>query len=297
MRILNLDFNNYLTGNARWITVDTFTATPKTLTLTSLNQYTNRTVNVTLYPINNKFVFDLSVTVRALMHDIVLAAQQVINPMKFTFKVDFVGTTTSEILIIDKTFIKGFNTQLNNTQDYLDNGANLLIGSPPLLYDSSFPTWVNAFVKLQDGAEVLEYVSNLPVYEKLHKKFCNYALVSFLNSKGGYQFFVFDSYEISTKNKPDKLIGTRQLQFSDAGFKTIGSEVTNEIDLFSNSNTTENEILFDMIHSNDVSVNIFDVWHRLVPNSNNINLDTKKQRFQNKLKFDFYTTVNNSSTW
>lgn len=291
MQISNLSQNNYYTGNSRWVRVYNFNTSPKLLLLKVKKTLTQKEINLILYPINNEFNFDLSIVVRSLMNPVILQNQNVINIFDFTFEVEFLNNSTNDILVLNKTFIKGFSTQLNANKDYIDNNELLHIGEL-IAYNESIDYGYSIF----DGGQIY-YFNDFEIPR--NKQYCNYALVRFLNSKGGYQTFIFDAFIISTKSKPQKIIPNKMVNFNDAGFITIGSEVTNEIEFISQSNQNENLVLADMIHSNDIAWFDFNTqkWMQLIPNSNNVNLNIRKQSFENKLKFDFYTTVNNSDVW
>lgn len=305
MQISNLSQNNYYTGNSRWVRVYDFAFAPERLKLKVKNLGTQKEVNLILYPINNEFNFDLSIAVRSLMNPVVLQNQNVINNFEFTFDVEFLDNIPNDILVLNKTFIKGFATQLNANKDYINDGEILYIREI-VKYGNEIDFYLNQFLIFLEYQQfsnnaIIENEINLyqPTPINRNKDYCNYALVRFLNSKGGYQSFIFDSFFISTKNKPQKLIPTKIVNFNDAGFRTIGSEVTHEIELVSQSNQNENLILADMIHSNDIAWFDFNTekWIQLIPNQNNVNLNVRKESFENKLKFDFYTTVNNSDVW
>jgi hypothetical protein len=303
MQISNLTFDNYLTGNDRWLKIDNFSLPPKKLFLKVKNTQTLNEVNLILYPINLQFNFNIVIPIRSLMNKIVFQYQNVINNFEFTFNVEL-NNATFETVVLSKTFIKGFAQQYNSTKDFLDNNKILYVGEINY-YGTEIYNYLLSFgivfeyEKIVNNAIVKDLVSNIQSVNFRNKLFCNYSVVRFLNSLGGYQSFIFDSFEVITKNKPEKIIPKNIYNFYDSGFITIGSEVNSEIEFFSNSNQNENIILADMIHSNDIAWFDFDtgVWVQLIPNSNTININKKNISIKNKLKFDFYTSVNNYEIW
>lgn len=301
--------NNYaFIGNDNWIKIIPTNANADFVNITATNLLTNKVISVILYPINNEFNFNVIRLVKALYqpfmwnkNNLFESASNNIQNYRFDFTITYNNQNT-EAQTLENYFIRGFANSLdvNNSFFTLYDSPVFGIASPDYkgYLDDFYNDYANFFE--EEKFTIQNLVNNGRIRdEKNYKQFCNHATICFLNSMGGVQFFIFDSYEIKTNSKPTKIVERKQSNFLDAGFYNIGTEINSEIELFSDSSSTENEIIKDLICSSHVLYlnPKTNQWIDLILNSN-VNIENaNKKRFSNKVKYDFYLNINNSVVW
>lgn len=129
---------------------------------------------------------------------------------------------------------------------------------------------------------------------------CDYKIVKFLNSLGGYQFYVFEKYEFKTKNKSGKTISQTTNRLRQNNFLNIENSTERTIKLFTKTPAEVQEVITDLISSLEVFLYYPDgeddeaKWERLVLESNSTIENNTDDVYNNELEFSFANYYTNS---
>jgi hypothetical protein len=306
MTISNLNQNNYLIGNDLWVRINGLANPAKRLKLKVENLTNAKKFDLILYASPaNEFLFNIVAPVRALF-DAPIHDSDPLNTLarlKFTFDIEFLGAFANDTQIVNKNFMRGFRQNKGYLENYINPESHLIVGK-----------WLNYNINNISGIDfdICDYVNfvfaiqkmnlnTIPFFnsEKIIIESCNYKIIKFLNSLGGYQYYVFEAYEIKDTAKPLKNIPKQINNFNDTAFQSLGTELNKEIEFYTETKSEDQVIISDLIKSFDVLM--WDVeseiWIKLVPNTNTTIFNTKDKMYKNKIKYDFYTEVNNSLLW
>ena len=273
MTITGLENNYYLAGNDIWIKVSDFPKVPVRLELKVTNLITTKTMPIfRLYAdLNNVFRFNLSQTIRPLQP---YPDHNDVNTLQ-TYRLEFVVVfedNTTETSTLEKYYIRGGRDKNNVDEWHLTDGAKLVIEK-----------WVDwrgvilpGFAKRIMSSLVVDYIpTSAETYKMILPSSCNAKIIKFLNSLGGYQYWIFETFEIKPKVKGKATISQIPMQLrSDIG-RNIGTETTKEIILKTKTPVTLQPIILDLIQSPEIlmydpeGTDEASSWHRLqLSNSN-----------------------------
>jgi hypothetical protein len=296
MIISNLNNDNYLIGNDLWVRINGLANPAKRLKFKVENLTNTKKFDLILYPNpTNEFLFNIVAPVRALfdapIHD--SNPLNILARFKFTFDVDFLGAFANDTELIIKNFIRGYKQHKGLLDNYLNVPQNLTIGTPKFYKYGNIK--FNKYNKLDELNLVLAVYQNLSSDIILITD-CNFKIIRFLNSIGGYQYQLFEAYEIKDDAKPLKNIPKIINNFNDTAFQSLGTELNREIELYTEVKAEDQIIIADLIKSYDVLMWDADaeIWIKLVPNANTTIFNSWDKTYKNKIKFDFYNEVNNS---
>lgn len=138
------------------------------------------------------------------------------------------------------------------------------------------------------------------IYNMDTSSLCDYKIVKFLNSLGGYQFYVFEKYEIKTKNKPGKTIARTTNRLRQNNFLNIENSTERTIKFFTKTPAEVQEVITDLISSLEVFLYYPDgeddeaKWERLVLESNSTVENNTDDVYNNELEFSFANYYTNS---
>ena len=296
MTITGIENNYYLAGNDIWIQVSDFPKVPIRLELKVTNLITSKTMPIfRLYAdLNNVFRFNLSQTIRPLQP---YPDHNNVNTLQ-TYRLEFVvifGDNTTEASTVDKYFIRGGRDKNNISEWYLSDGYPLIIGKWVEWRGVNLP----GFAKKIMSSLVVDFIpSEAQTYRMINHNFCNSKIIKFRNSLGGYQFWVFESWEIKKKAKPKKSIGRYTTRLRQNRSKTIG--LTSDVSLTLKTKTPIDcqAIINDMIDSPDVLMydpagdDTDSRWHRLELDSNDAVLNNADRVYLNEISFNMPNYIN-----
>ncbi len=297
MDITGLDNNYYLAGNDIWVQVSNFAKIPLRLELKVLNINTGKTLPLfRLYAdLENIFRFNVSQTIRPLQplpnHINVNSLQS----YKLEFKVIF-EDNTSETTILDRFFVRGGRDKNNTDEWYLSASSPLLVGK-----------WVDwrgiilpNYAKRIQIDEVIDFIpATEDTFKMVLPSSCNAKIIKFRNSLGGYQNWVFETFEIKTKVKGKALISHIPMRLRDSVGRNIGTETTKEISLKTRTPAELQEILIELMQSPEVlmydplGVDAESSWYRLqLSNSNDAIYNSNDMSYLNEIDFILPNYIN-----
>jgi hypothetical protein len=273
MDILGLENNYYLAGNDIWIQVSNFPKVPIRLELEVTNLNTGATMPLfRLYSdINNVFKFNVSQTIRPLQPYPNHINLNTLQEYRMEFTVIF-EDNTSEASTLDRYFIRGGRDKNNVDEWYLSDGYKLLISKWVDWRGILLPGYAN---KIQNNL-IVDYIPSVAdTFKMILPSSCNARIIKFLNSIGGYQYWVFESWEIKPKVKAQSMISQIPMQLRDDVSRNLGTDTTKEITLKTKTPAELQPIIMDLIESPEIlmydpaGVDTASSWHRLQLNNSN----------------------------
>ena len=147
------------------------------------------------------------------------------------------------------------------------------------------------------GTSIVEYVPNNSFYRNIHSN-CDYKIVKFLNSLGGYQFYVFEKFEIKNKTKAGKQISQISERLRIDNTKNIGLESSRTIQFTSKTPFEIQSVITDLINSCEVLLfnpsgsDNDSKWERLQLENNESIENNYDMVYENEIEFSFPEYIN-----
>ena len=291
MIINGLENNNYLSGNEIFITVNGLTYDAAYLEIQAYNLTSLLNVNpFRLYPNpNNEFSFNISQIVRSLQPDINHINNNSLQEIQFDFTIKFVDDLIADDeQTIIKNFIRGVRSKDGNKEWYLEN-QKLLIGEW-LDFGVDIPFLPS---QLLDG-NILEYIPTSK-FQMILKKECDYKIIKYLNSIGGYQYYIFDRYEIQVKNKAGSTIPKITDRLRKDNFKQLSNSTQKSITFFAKTPFEIQEQITELISSekilmyNEDGTDDDSKWQTLEISNNSILENNWSRSYENEIEFNLPT--------
>lgn len=217
MIVSGLNSNRYLVGNPIPVTISL-----ESDALFEISSYIDMTITkiathegdvtytlpvIRLHPSANGLTIDLSPYIKGLMPSPYIPYSSYINPIPNyqRFNIGFSETqTNTSNSFLSKTFIRGFKREDNPyatnlaVNDQLNPCDKIPVWGP---YPSA-RFWINASSEIESTVVVEDvYVKQMKIPTA-----CNPFYVRFLNSLGGYSFWMFNSWDWNTKSKEEGVI-------------------------------------------------------------------------------------------
>lgn len=289
MTINGLENNYYLSNNDIWISVNGFTEPTALLELEVSNVTSNLELPVfKLYPSpGNEYNFNICQIIRALFPDTNHINNNNLQEFEITFNVRFANTSTPDVSqIFTKYFVRGGRNKSADAEWFLSS-------SEPLVVEK----WVDWGFGLPGFAQRIQnnsIVNFIPTEQfRNHLRGCDFKILKFLNSLGGYQYFVFETFEIKNKTKAGKAIDIPTNRLRKDNFKNTSSSSERVIEFHSKTPIEIQEVFTDLVNSQEVylfhhSGTDNDSKWELLKLDNNESIENNYERvFENKISFEF----------
>lgn len=317
VEVLNIPYEIYYINNPIWVEVVNLQNFDKVdLEIFDVNN-SNNTYSLTFDVFNDTVIFDLAIIVKAMM-ELPRYDQRFesagLNLNRIRLQMNFsayqIGDEPTLIQQLARSFIRGGLYAGNNIN--VQDGAEL-IESEKVPVWNGFPSMFAEIV----GTEI--EVSNLPPSDKrvLMKQIgCNPIYLGWLNSKGGYSFWLFENWNATLKtDKADTLDFYRQGHLSQ-NFMSLGNESTYNLSV---ETRVAREFYFhlkSLVNSPDVWVfnsepimqyfgninqNMPPItasgWMRIHNNGNSFNWNGHEEVKEVSFDFDFIKSENRQVIW
>lgn len=279
----NLDSNGYLINNEIWFNVN---ADEQVLffkfIFTNLSNAKITTAFISYADLNNNVFVNIQSVVKALF-DVPNGGTN--NSTKITISIT---ANTGENITFTKDFVRGGNRVNETNQTISPNQSLRLFQTLPVW--SGFPAY-DYFILPNYVIEQKTLVDITDIdYRRI--KGCNNIYLKFLNQKGGYSFWLFESFtEKETGNPIGSLVGSNN-QLLDLG--TISSS---DLKAYSKIPKDYKQYAFDLIISPDVYAYQNGGWKKIFLKSNNIERDNLKRVYTVSLNLDLNYRFNPSLLW
>ena len=187
-----------------------------------------------------------------------------------------------------KDFVRGGN-RVNDTNQTISPNQTLRLNTTLPVW-SGFPVYdyfLSSLYVIQE--QTLADVFNID-YRRI--KGCNNIYLKFLNQKGGYSYWLFESYSEKETNTPLGSIVTGYNNLLD-----LGNESKSDLQIYSKIPREYKQYAFDLIVSPDVYAYQNGSWKKLFMKSNNIERDNIKRVYTVNLNIDLNYRFNPSLLW
>lgn len=201
------------------------------------------------------------------------------------------GFPFSNILTINnKTFIRGgYRSNLQNHSSVI---GTVLSPVETIPYWSGYPI---AEYKIISGFNIEKnpFIDSFTSKELRYFKGCNPTYVKFLNSLGGYSYWLFEGLTNNTST-------------SNAGYSNnfgevtdFGNTVNRSIQLYSKVPARFYPMMLDLIESSEIYVYNFgyQTWARIINNNNSLSENDAKKSYEVKLNFEVVSNYNPEILW
>lgn len=295
MTINGLENNYYLSQNDIWILINGIADPVSVLELKVTNLTTGKELPIfKLSPSpSNDFEFNICVPVSALFPQPDHIAVNTLQSFQFDFTVKFIDPEIAdESTTITKYFVLGGRNKSGNAEWYLTPSQELIVGK-----------WIEwsgvvlpGYPKRIQGGSIVDFVT-ANVYSK-NLKDCDYKLLKFRNSIGGYQFFLFEKFEIKPKSRPGKTIPKTANRLRVDNFRNLPNETTRTIELFTKIPYEIQDVFSDLIDSNEVYLynptgSDDNAKWELLQLENNDSVENNYDRvYENKIEYSFSNYIN-----
>lgn len=291
MNITGLENNYYLSFNDIWIVVNGLTSDANILQVTFTNQTTGKSIPaLELSPSpDNDFTFNVCVPVRYLFPAVDHISVNSLQQFQIEFNIKFEDITIpDETTSLTKFFVRGGRDKYSTAEWYLSASEELIVGK-----------WIDwrgivlpGYPKKIQGSTITDFVPTSS-FKAFITSNCNYKIIKFLNSIGGYQYFVFERFEIKRKTKGGKTIPKRTSRLRADNFRN--SSVSNErtIELQTYTPFEIQEVFIDLVDSPEIFLYNPDgdddnsKWERLQIENNDSIENNWTRKYENKVEFSF----------
>ena len=290
MDVTGLENNYYLSGNDIWIKVYIFAKPLLRLELKVTNLNTGKTLPIfKLYADPaNAVIFNASQTIRPL--------QPYPNHVNYNtlqkYKIEFTAIlddNTTEALSLERYFIRGGRDKNNIDEWYLQNNEKLFISKWVEWQGIDLPGEANKIL----NQYVVDFVPDIQDRYLMHiADKCKVKIIKFLNSKGGYQFWIFEASEIKAKSKAKSTVARVPMQLRADAYLGVGVDTSKELKLKSKVPAILQPIILDLLDSPDVLLydplgnDYLSKWHRLqLSGSNDALLNSNDMSYTNEITY------------
>lgn len=188
-----------------------------------------------------------------------------------------------------KDFIRG-GKRVNDTNQTISPNQTLRL-STNLPVWSGFPVYdyfLSSDYLIQE--QLLADVTNI---DYRRTKGCNNIYIKFLNQKGGYSYWLFESYSEKNQNKPlGYLVNSKNNNLLD-----LGSESQSDLQIYSKIPKEYKDYALDIVNSSDVYAYQNASWKKIFLKANNVEFDNIKKVYVTNLNIDLNYRFNPSLLW
>lgn len=309
--ISGLRGDGYLIDNPIWIELTNTVTNIRYVSVRVQNLYNGKILSeFRLYPFGNVCKFNLSTIAKGLFSEpkhnenynstsqieIPTNANKLIIELEFNYE-----NGTIETRSIEKTFVRGGDY---STYDLM---TNRVVQSGALLQNASrVPRWRGypvASYHFTNEKKIVKRNLNhsglvTNAFELMRAKTCDGAYVKFLNSKGGYSYWLFEDWKNTSEN--DYLGYTTGMR----DITDLGSEAEFEFEAFTKVPLRYLGLMTDLIYSKEIYLYLNngsqgkDDWKRIVVKSGNkIEQKRKSVAYGITIKFEQVKNYNPALIW
>lgn len=279
----DLNSNGYLINNEIWfnINADSDVVWFK-LILLNLSNNKLSTQFISYADANNNVFLNIQSIVKSLFD-----VPNLVNSNSAKIQISITANDGTN-LTFTRDFVRG-GIRTNNTNQNISPNQSLRLAEKLPVW-SGFPAYdyfINPGYVIQE--QNLADVSNID-YKRI--KGCNNIYIKFLNQKGGYSYWLFESYTEKESNIP---VGS--LISANNNLLDLGQESKSDLQIYSKIPREYRQYAFDLIISPDVYAYQNGGWKKLFMKSNNVERDNVKKVYTVTLGIDLLYRFNPSLLW
>lgn len=309
MTIYGLENDGYVINNPILVSItdtrtDMFYVEVQVQNLTNLKTtspfrlyFQNQVAKLNLTPII-KGLFDVPIHNTDYLTQTPLPMPRNSNSYRISFRIYYTNGDTSALESEIRQFIRAgyYDTRMTNET----------IGSDVLLQNSEkvpvFGGYPCAYYITSDKKEIVKYNRvtvhyNDPYWELMRKKTCDGVYIKFLNSKGGYSYWLFEDWKDTTSNSHLGYVS------SYGGATDLGSDASFEFEVMSKVPRRYMGLMTDLILSPEVYLYLNNgsrdekAWRRYFLKDNKIEEKRKSVAYNVNIKFTQDMNFNPSLVW
>lgn len=199
-----------------------------------------------------------------------------------------ITTNTGTNIQFTKDFVRGGN-RVNETNQTISPNQSIRLNTALPVW-SGFPAYdyfLSSDYVIQE--QTLAEVTNID-YRRI--KGCNNIYLKFLNQKGGYSYWLFESYSEKENNNPVGFLVDSKNDLLD-----LGQESKSDLQVYSKIPREYRQYAFDLIISPDVYAYQNGTWKKIFLKSNSVERDNIKRVYSVNLNIDLNYRFNPSLLW
>ena len=199
-----------------------------------------------------------------------------------------ITTNTGTNIQFTKDFVRGGN-RVNDTNQTISPNQSIRLNTALPVW-SGFPAYdyfLSSDYVIQE--QTLAEVSSID-YRRI--KGCNNIYLKFLNQKGGYSYWLFESYSEKENNNPVGFLVDSKNDLLD-----LGQESKSDLQIYSKIPREYRQYAFDLIISPDVYAYQNGTWKKIFLKSNSVERDNIKRVYSVNLNIDLNYRFNPSLLW
>lgn len=298
MTITGLENNYYLAFNDIWIIVDGFADPVSLLEITVTNLNTGATVPVfELSPSpDNNFEFNICIPVKYMFPPTNHITVNSLQSFQVDFTAKFEDSTVPDATIsLTKYFVRGGRNKSAAAEWFLSSSKELVVGKWIDWRGITLP----GFAKRIQGSLIVDYIPESSF--KIPNPSCDYKILKFLNSIGGYQYFIFEKYQIKTPTKKGKIITKRTNRLRSDNFKNSPTTSQRSIEFQTLTPWEIQEVFTELVNSPEVFLyhpegnDDASKWELLELENNDSIENNWTRKYENKIEFSFANFYNKTS--
>lgn len=301
--VSGLSGNNYYINNDIYVhlSISELNAIPVNYEVKITNAETQQNETVKIYPkADGSVMFNLSPALKSLFkkpeHNTSYQLEELTdNACRNVFNFLFISRyTISDVPFEDITTLTG---KVFLRGGFIGNNSNIILSLGTVLNSSEImPYWsgypVAEYKLLSSGISKNTFLDSIENKELRYFKGCNPTYLKFLNSKGGYSYWLFEGL---TDNK-----GTSNLGYSNNFGKVtdFGNTVNPSIQLYSKVPARFYPLMLDLIESPEIYIyKSSNEWERIINNNNSLSRNEAKKSYEVKLNFERISNYKPSLLW
>lgn len=281
----NLTGNGYLINNEIWMGVSA--DSDIIYFRIFLRNLSNNKISTSFYAyadVNNSVSVNLQSIIKSLF-DVPNGSTNNSNAIEIS-----IIANTGDTLVFQKNFIRGGKRVNEVNQTFSPNQTLRLSEKLPVW--SGFPVldyFISSSYIIQEKT-LADLPSNEIDYKRI--KGCNNIYIKFLNQKGGYSYWLFESYTEKEQNTP---LGS--FISGDNNLIDMGSESTSDLQIYSKIPRDYRQYALDIIISPDIYAYQNGGWNKIFMKSNSTERDNIKKVYTVTLNIDLAYRFNPSLLW
>lgn len=295
MIITGLSLNRYLVNNPIWVDISD---APETihLTFTAIGQNTTPLISpYVIKTFNGKTSFDLSEIVKSMMnepqHPDSLISGDILPFNSSAMTLRFQAVEDPDEVMLTKTFIRGGDATMESNVTLLANAV--------LKESEKIPVWEGLqsskyYLNANNQIVYTNILSNNEI-DRQSVVSCNPLFLRFLNTRGGYSFWVFEEWQVSEKSNKTERIRRRGNPLD------LGMEMGYELESTTRVNREYNATLSALVKSPEIYVHRIDTilnkrsstevgrfsdWTRIYNAGNSMSWNSFEEMNEYSFKFD-----------
>lgn len=296
MTIQGLEQNGYLINNPIILNI-TSDALIQRLEVSFLNMSNGKTASLpNIYPDqNNNITLNIQQVIKGLFsepkHDENYTSLAPLplpfnsNRISISFSIYYINGTSGRATPIVKNFIRGGNYNDLTNQNITAN--SILKTTEKIPFWSVYPF---AFYSIDGNYTIYKNTAGKTdsIFERQNVRSCNGKYLKFLNSKGGYSYWLFDNFENESSNDHFGIVNNGFNQ------KDLGSSYENGFKVSAKVPQRFYPIIRDLIFSNEIYEWVNNSWRRIYSDNNKLTESGAKAVYKFELKFKDFTNYNPS---